>query len=109
MTRIEVTPASLADMAARLGTTDLAARQARRALAAADPQITGSAELSAALSEHAEAWGWCLERLQERLLAGSRALADAARAYEQVERGAAAAAAAAPRYGSPSIAAGGGA
>ena len=107
MTRIEVTPASLADTAARLGTTDLAARQARRALAAADPQITGSAELSAALSEHAEAWGWCLERLQERLLAGSRALADAARAYEQVDRSAAAAAA--PRYGSPSIAVGGGA
>lgn len=97
MTRIEVTPASLAETAARLGSTHPAARQARRALSSAGPQVTGSAELAAALAEHAQVWGWCLERSQERLLAGSRALADAARAYERVEWAVAAAASAAAR------------
>lgn len=86
MTHIEVTPASLEQTADRLRATDLVARRTRRALAGAGPAVTGSVELSAALSEHAEVWGWCLERLHERLLATSRALTDAARAYEQVEQ-----------------------
>lgn len=86
MTRIEVTPAALAETAARLSNTDLAARRVRRALSAVGPQVTGAAELAAVLAEHAQVWGWCLERSQELLLAGSRALTDAARVYEQVER-----------------------
>lgn len=95
MTSIEVTPASLEQTADRLRATDLVARRTRRALAGAGPAVTGSVELSAALSEHAEVWGWCLERLHERLLATSRALADAARAYDQVDGAVAAASASA--------------
>lgn len=95
MSRIEVTPAALLDMADRLHTTNVVARRARSALSSAGPEVTGSVELTTALSEHAQAWEWCLERLSDRLLSGSRALADAARAYGRIDEAVGAAAAAA--------------
>ena len=85
MTRIEVTPAALEATAEHLRDTNVDTRRARRALADAGPAVTGSPELSAALSEHAEAWGWCLDRLRERVQAASRALATGAQAYDRVE------------------------
>lgn len=98
MSRIEVTPASLLDMAERLRTTTVLARRARDALAGAGPEVTGSVELSAALSEHAEVWEWCLEHVHDKLLRGSQALADAARTYGQIDGAVAAAAAAAQAH-----------
>lgn len=86
MSQIEVMPESLRDTAERLRSTNVVARRARRALAGAGPEITGSVPLSAALSDHSDAWEWCLQRLHDSLLSGSRALTDAARAYEHVEQ-----------------------
>ena len=86
MSHIEVTPEYLRDAAGRLRSTHVVARRARTALAGAGPGITGSVALSAALSEHSDAWEWCLQRLHDRLVSGSRALADAALAYEAFER-----------------------
>ncbi len=86
MVQIEVTPESLHDAAGRLRSTHVIARRATRVLAGAGPAITGSVALSAALSEHSDAWEWCLQRLHDRLVSGSRALDGAALAYEQLER-----------------------
>lgn len=86
MSRIEVAPATLAETADRLRAASLDAGRVRQALAAAGPSVTGSAELSAALSEHADAWGWSLDRLHERVQAVARALDTGARAYDRVER-----------------------
>lgn len=92
MSRIEVAPDALHDVARRLRATTMVARRARRSLGSAGLDVTGSVELTAALSEHARAWEWCLERLHDRLLSGSRSLTDAAVAYELVDRCVAAAA-----------------
>jgi len=86
MSRIEVTPRALSETARRLRTATVDAGRARRALAAADPAVTGSAELSAALSEHADAWGWSLDRLSDRVRAVARSLDTGAATYSQVEQ-----------------------
>lgn len=86
MSRIEVTPATLAETADRLRAASLDAQRVRRALADAGPAVTGSVELSAALSEHAEAWGWSLDRLRERVRAAALALDTGARTYDRVEQ-----------------------
>jgi len=85
MTRIEVAPATLSETADRLRAAGLDVARIRRDLAAAGPTETGSPELSAALAEHADAWGWCLDRLHDRARAAARALDSAAAAYESVE------------------------
>lgn len=86
MSRLEVDPVTLAETADRLRGADLAARRLRRAFAEADPEVTGSAELSAALREHADAWAWCLDRVHERVRAAAGAVDAAADAYDAVER-----------------------
>ena len=86
MSRIEVTPATLGETADRLRAASMDARRVRLALAEAGPEVTGSAELSAALAQHADAWGWCLDRLNERVQAVARALEGGARAYDRVEQ-----------------------
>lgn len=97
MSRLGVDPATLTETADRLRAADLAARRLRRALAEAGVEVTGSAELSAALGEHANAWAWCLERVHERVRAAARAVDGAAEAYQGVERAVADAAGAAVR------------
>jgi len=88
MSRIEVTPVSLSETARRLRTASVDAQRARRALAAAGPSVTGSADLSAALSEHAEAWGWSLSRLAGRVRDVARSLDTGAAAYDRTEEAA---------------------
>ena len=86
MSRIAVAPATLTETADRLRAAGLDARRVRAAFAQAGPSVTGSAELSAALADHAQAWGWCLDRMHERVRATARALEAGATAYEEVER-----------------------
>lgn len=86
MSRLEVDPATLTETADRLRAADLAARRLRHAFAVADPEVTGSAALTAALREHADAWTWCLDRVHERVRAAARAVDAAAVGYDAVER-----------------------
>lgn len=86
MSRIQVEPASLTETADRLRAAALDARRVCQVLREAGPEVSGSAELSAALHEHADAWGWFLERTHERVRSAARALDAAARAYDRVER-----------------------
>lgn len=86
MSRIEVAPATLAETASRLRAASMDAHRVRRAMADAGPAVTGSRDLSAALAEHATAWGWALDRLHERVQAVARSLDTGARAYDQVEQ-----------------------
>lgn len=86
MSRIEVAPTTLSQTADRLRAASLDARRVQRALQEAGPAVTGSAELTAALHQHAEAWGWSLDRAHERVRGAARAMDTAAVAYEQVER-----------------------
>jgi len=85
MSRIEVTPAALSQTARQLRSATVGAHRARRALADAGPSVTGSADLSAALSEHAEAWGWSLDRLSERVRDVARSLDAGSAAYDRLE------------------------
>jgi hypothetical protein len=86
MSRIDVEPSTLAETADRLRTAALDARRVCRALREAGPDVTGSAPLTAALREHADAWGWCLDAAHERVRTAARALHGAAAAYDRVER-----------------------
>jgi hypothetical protein len=85
MSRIAVAPPTLHETADRLRSAAIDARRVCEALSAAGPATTGSAELTAALREHAEAWRWCLEQAHDRARAAARALDTAARAYDRVE------------------------
>jgi len=85
MSRIEVAPVTLSETADRLRAASLDARRIRRELAEAGPAVTGDAELSAALAEHADAWGRFLDQMHERVRAVARALESGADAYQQVE------------------------
>jgi hypothetical protein len=84
--RIEVDPGELAETAHRLRCAAIEVRRVRERLAAAGPAVTGSSGLSAALREHADAWGWSLERMKERAEGAAAALDAAAEAYRRVER-----------------------
>lgn len=86
MSRIEVEPTTLAETAERLRAAALDARRVCQALRDAGPDVTGSAPLAAALREHADAWGWCLDRAHERVRTAARALDGAAVAYDRVEQ-----------------------
>ena len=83
---IEVSPDALTETADLLRAAATDARRVRRDLADAGVAITGSEELSAALSEHADAWGWSLDRLHERVQSVARTLDRAAMTYDQVEQ-----------------------
>lgn len=86
MSRIEVAPPALTETADRLRAAALDARRVRRALHEAGPTVTGSAALTEALREHAEAWGWCLDRAHQRVRDAAGALDAAAAAYDRVEQ-----------------------
>lgn len=86
MSRIEVEPTTLAETADRLRAAALDARRVCQALRGAGPEVTGSASLTAALREHADAWGFCLDEIHQRVRTAARTLHGAAAAYDRVER-----------------------
>lgn len=86
MREIEVRTETLAETADRLRSATVEARRLRMAMRDADLAVTGSAEVSAALSQHTEEWDYSLGRLHERLRSLARALDTSARTYNAVER-----------------------
>jgi hypothetical protein len=83
---IEVSPDALHETADLLRAAVTDARRVRRDLADAGVAVTGSQELSVALSGHADSWGWSLDLLHERVQSVARTLDAAAASYDQVEQ-----------------------
>lgn len=86
MSTIEVDPDVLVAAARHLRAANAAARQVHRSAAAASPAVTGSSELSAALAGHAEAWGWTIEAIEDRVREASAALESGGLTYDWVEQ-----------------------
>jgi chromosome segregation ATPase len=86
MPEIDVRTETLAETADRLRSATVEARRLRLAIQDADVTVTGSTEVSAALSQHTEEWDHSLDRLHARLRSLARALDTSARTYNSVER-----------------------
>lgn len=86
MSRIEVDPATLHDVARRLQTAAADVAGVRRAAAEMSDAVTGSAALTTALHHHADAWDCSLQRIRQHIADVARALDEAARTYHDTER-----------------------
>lgn len=86
MSAIVVDPPALEATARHLRAACTAARAVARASSGLPTSVTGSADLSAALRGHAEAWSATIERVDDRVRDVADLLAAGGRTYDQVEQ-----------------------